>query len=109
MKRTVANTQTVAESANLAGLVGTRILVVMPSIPLHGMERKTLQIMKEMREQGADVLFITQETYGENIRREVERIGCQWTTASFNKLLHITRNPREMVAVLREWIRSALQ
>jgi glycosyltransferase involved in cell wall biosynthesis len=90
-------------------LAGKRILVVMPSIPLYGMERKNLQIMKEMREQGADVLFITQETYGGNIRREVERIGCRWTTASFEKLLHLSKDPREMIAVLRAWMKSAWQ
>ena len=96
-------------TAKVGELTGKRILVVMPSIPLYGMERKNLQIMKEMREQGADVLFITQETYGGNIRREVERIGCRWTTASFDKLLHLSKNPREMAAVLRTWAKSAWQ
>jgi len=90
-------------------LTGVRILVVMPSIPLYGMERKNIQIMKELRKQGADVLFITQETYGGNIQRAVEQAGCRWTTASFDKLLHLSKNPFEMAAVLRAWMKSARQ
>jgi glycosyltransferase involved in cell wall biosynthesis len=88
-------------------LAGRRILVVMPTIPLHGMERKTLNIMKHLRERGADVLFITQKDYGQQVQREVTRIGCQWVAASFDKLLHVPRGLREGIVLLRSWIRSA--
>ena len=39
-------------------LAGARILVVMPSIPVQGMERSTLQIFRMLRQRGADVLFV---------------------------------------------------
>lgn len=48
-------------------LTDMRILAVMPSIPVQGMERSNLQIMKMMRERGADVLFITEKTFGERV------------------------------------------
>lgn len=83
----------------------------MPSIPVQGMERSNLQIFKMMRERGADVLFVTERTYGEKVRREVERIGCSWTTASltrtYEERLHFTKSPLEMASVLRAWGRAA--
>lgn len=92
-------------------LVGVRVLVIMPSIPILGMERANLQIMKMLRGRGADVLFVTERTYGGKVRREVERIGCSWTTASFSmsfeERLHLTKGPLEMAGVLRAWARAA--
>ena len=88
-------------------LTGLRILVVMPTIPLHGMERKTIHVMKGLRERGADVLFITQQTYGQRIQKEVDGIGCRWVPASFDKLLHLPRRPGEALSILRSWVRSA--
>src|SRR5438093_13392572 len=88
-------------------LCGVRILVVMLSIPVQGMERANLQIMKMMRERGADVLFITERTYGGRVQCEVARIGCRWTTAPFAGHLHLTKNPREMLAVIWAWAKAA--
>jgi len=105
----IITAEPIVEEREKLDLAGVRILVVMPSIPLYGMERKNLQIMREMRERGAGVLFITQERYGDSIRREVEQIGCEWTTASFDKLLNISKNPREMASVLYAWAKSAWQ
>jgi glycosyltransferase involved in cell wall biosynthesis len=90
-------------------LAGRRILVVMPTIPLYGMERKTLSIMKHLRERGADVLFITQKDYGQRIQQEVDRIGCRWVPGSFDKLLHLPRGPIEGISLVRSWIRSACE
>jgi glycosyltransferase involved in cell wall biosynthesis len=90
-------------------LRGRRILVVMPTIPLYGMERKTLHVMQALRRRGADVLFITQKDYGQNIQQEVERIGCRWVAASFDQLLHLPRGPCEAASLLRSWLRSAVE
>jgi glycosyltransferase involved in cell wall biosynthesis len=90
-------------------LRGRRILVVMPTIPLYGMERKTLHIMEDLRRRGAEVLFIIQKDYGQKIRREVENIGCRWVPGSFDKLLHLPRGPREALSLLRCWFRSAVE
>jgi glycosyltransferase involved in cell wall biosynthesis len=94
-------------------LAGIRILVIMPSIPVQGMERANLQIMKMMHERGADVLFITEQNHGHLLKREVETIGCRWRGASllnsFEERLHFTKNPLEMAAVLRAWSKAAWQ
>lgn len=90
-------------------LSGVRILVVMPTIPLWGMERKTLNIMGGLREQGADVLFITQKDHGQHIQKEVEKIGCRWVAASFDVLLTIPKTPRHAALMLRAWIKSAAE
>jgi glycosyltransferase involved in cell wall biosynthesis len=94
-------------------LAGARILVIMPSIPVQGMERANLQIMKMMRQRGADVLFVTEANFGGRLRREVELIGCRWADASFTRSaeerLHLTTNVREMALVLRAWARAARQ
>jgi len=95
------------DQARLNELAGIRILVIMPSIPIQGMERKNLQIMGGLHRLGANVLFVTQRIYGDRSRAEIDRIGCRWTTASFNKLPHLSRNPREMAGVLYDWIKSA--
>jgi glycosyltransferase involved in cell wall biosynthesis len=71
------------------------------------MERANLQIMQMMRERGADVLCVSEHTYGEKVRHEVERIGCQWATASFEQRLHLTKHPREMAVVLYAWGKAA--
>jgi glycosyltransferase involved in cell wall biosynthesis len=94
-------------------LAGARILVIMPSIPVQGMERANLQIMRMMRRRGADVLFVTEGNFGERLRREVELINCHWVNASFIKSfeerLHLTMNIREMTLVLMAWARAARQ
>lgn len=88
-------------------LSAARILVVMPSIPVQGMERANLRIMHMMRQRGADVLFITEREYGGGIQREVERIGCRWMPASFARRLRLTHHPREMASVLHAWWKAA--
>lgn len=90
-------------------LIGSRILVVMPSIPLHGMERKTLTIMRHLREEGADVLFVTQREHGMLVRREARRIGCATEDATFSHLLSVSRNPFKTAAVLFAWMKSAFE
>jgi glycosyltransferase involved in cell wall biosynthesis len=88
-------------------LSALRILVVMPAIPVRGMERSNLRIMEVMRRRGADVLFITERDYGESLVREVERIGCRWTPMSAVEFPHLTKSPRALWAMGRAWARAA--
>lgn len=89
-----------------AALSGTRILTIMPSIPVQGMERSTLQIMAMLRRSGADVLFVTERRWGDAVRREVERIGCRWDVASFSRRLSVPTRPRDVAALARAWVRA---
>lgn len=95
--------------AGRGDLSGTRILVVMPSIPLQGMERANIQIMKMMRQRGAEVLFLTERTWGERMRREVEGIGCRWAPIDCLTRLRIPRTPWEAALMLTGWARTAAQ
>ena len=88
-------------------LRGSRILVVMPSIPVLGMERANLQIMKMMRERGADVLFVVNAFPGEKVAREVERIGFAWAAAPVTERPRIPRTPREGLALMAAWAKGA--
>ena len=84
----------------------------MPSIPVQGMERSNLQIMKLLRQRGAEVLFVldrlSPETPG-----EVERIDCEAALATFYRgfevRLHLSRNPVEMLHVADAWRQSATE
>ena len=88
-------------------LRGTRILVVMPSIPVLGMERANLQIMTMMRERGADVLFVVNALPGEKVAREVERIGFAWAAAPVTERPRIPRTPQEGFALMAAWAKGA--
>ncbi len=52
-----------------------RILVILPSIPIQGMEWSSLQICRMLRQRGAEVRIVTERTHGHRIRREAERAG----------------------------------
>lgn len=90
-----------------------RILVVMPSIPVQGMERANLQIMKMMREEHAEILFIADQMYGREVQKEIEQIGCRWIgivlIKTYKEGLHLTINIGEMFFVVLAWMRTARQ
>src|SRR5215472_1118670 len=98
------------ETRSSSDLTGIRILVVMPSIPVQGMERSNLQIFKMMRALGADILFVTEQTYGQRMQQEVEAINCDWVTASFittvDERLRLPRSLRDMALLFRAWRRA---
>jgi glycosyltransferase involved in cell wall biosynthesis len=96
-------------TAEMQDLQGVRILVIMPSIPILGTERSNLQIMKMMRERGADVLFITHQRYGQQLQQEVEWIGCRWAVASLDELLRLPKSPSEAWKLFHAWMKAALQ
>src|SRR5215468_83622 len=99
------------ETRSSSDLTGIRILVVMPSIPVQGMERSNLQIFRMMRALGADILFVTEQTYGQRMQQEVEAINCDWVTASFittvDERLRLPRSLRDMALLFRAWRRAA--
>jgi len=94
-------------------LSDSRILVIMPSIPVQGMERANLQIMKMMHEKGADILFVTEGNHGGRLRKEIDSIGCKWENGlhfnSFDERLHLTFNIFEMAKVIRSLIKTSLK
>ena len=95
----------------LRTLDGVRVMVVMPSIPLQGMERSTLAIVEVLQGHGATALFITERTHGQKVRSAVEAIGARWAavrvTDTYEERLHLSRRPRELWTVFRAWARAA--
>jgi glycosyltransferase involved in cell wall biosynthesis len=102
----VAERLAVSEPVVTDDLRGTRILVVMPSIPVLGMERANLQIMKMMQARGADVLFIVNSAPGEKARNEVERLGMRVAAAPVTERLRLPRTTRDLGALPLAWSRS---
>jgi len=88
-------------------LRGLRILVVMPAIPIQGMERSTLQIMRMLKQQGADLLCITERDHGERVRQEVEAMGCRWSPVRCTTILHLPKGPRDLFRQLHAWWTTA--
>lgn len=54
-----------------------RLLALLPSIPLGGMERAALRVMQEMRSRGACVHVLTNRRWGEKVRAEVAAAGLK--------------------------------
>ncbi len=86
-----------------------RILVIMPSIAIQGMERSNLQIMKILKENGFDIHFITNKEYGEVLKDEIAYIKCHTHDVKFSRRLEITINPLKLLFILFSWVKSSLQ
>lgn len=101
-------TTTLPEHVAVTGdLAGARILVVMPSIPVLGMERANLQIMKMMRDRGAGVLFVVNDIRGEKISREVERLGIRWAAVPVTERPRLPRTAGEAGRLIAAWSTAA--
>jgi glycosyltransferase involved in cell wall biosynthesis len=89
-------------------LSGRRVLFVMPSIPLQGMERATLQIMRMLVENGAEVLCLTERVYGRPVAAEVERVGGHCLPIDCQSTLQLTRRPAAALRTIWQWTRFSL-
>src|SRR5687768_18447338 len=91
--------ETAAVPAPARPLAGVRVLVVMPSIPLQGMERSTLEIVQLLQGHGAEALFITERTHGHKVQAAVEAIGARWApvrvTDTYEERLRLSPRPSE--------------
>ncbi|HWB10171.1 MAG TPA: glycosyltransferase family 4 protein [Pirellulales bacterium] len=88
-------------------LAGRRILFVMPSIPLQGMERASIQIMWMLAQAGARVMCVTERTHGKRVRDAVEKAGCEWTDIDCDRAMRVPRSPWELCALIFSWTRFA--
>jgi glycosyltransferase involved in cell wall biosynthesis len=79
----------------------------MPSVPIQGMERSNLQIMRMLKDRGADILCVTERDHGDLIVRELEQIGVPWVGVPCLTRLHLARTPRQMLAMIRGWRETA--
>lgn len=61
---------------------GLRLLCLLPSIPLGGMERAVIRVVQELRERGASVHFAAERRWGVDVQRAIDAIGATWTGVS---------------------------
>lgn len=59
-----------------------RLLCLLPSIPLGGMERAALRVVEELMARGAAAHVLAERRWGVAVQREVEAIGAPWTGVS---------------------------
>lgn len=65
-----------SEAANL------RLLCLLPSIPLGGMERAAIRVVEHLGKRGAAVHFAAERRWGLEVQRAVTGIGAAWTGVS---------------------------
>ncbi len=82
-----------------------RVMVVMPSIPLHGMERANIQIMRLLKCAGAEVLFVTESRWGKAVSDAVSHAGCDQTSIKLGRNLGLPRGPRDALSLSMYWLR----
>lgn len=82
-----------------------RVMVVMPSIPLHGMERANIQIMRLLKGAGAEVLFITESKWGKAVSDAVSGAGCNQIGIKLGRNLGLPRGLRDAVSLTTNWVR----
>lgn len=87
-------------------LEGMRLLVVMPSIPLHGMERANIQIFRTLKDAGADVLFVAESRWGQGVIDAIEAAGCRWTGIELSQRLALPSNPIQAYRCIGNWLRT---
>lgn len=86
-------------------LAGVRILVVFGSIPLFGMELATIGLMEALRARGAEILFVTEATYGRNaVEPLLERKGFAFRRVGFFGRYERGMTLRRMLTALRMWV-----
>ena len=77
-----------------------KILIVMPTLTFYGMEWGNLQIMKMLKERGANILFVIDQMSGDRLRREIEKRGCKWITVDSGKIDKLFLNPINLFKTL---------
>ncbi|MCG6887713.1 MAG: glycosyltransferase, partial [Proteobacteria bacterium] len=64
-------------------LAGFKILVVMPSIPLYGLELANIEIMRLLQDKGADILFAVNRDHGQRVIKALDRAGLVYAKVGF--------------------------
>ena len=59
-----------------------RLLCLLPSIPLGGMERAAIRVVEHLSKRGAAVHFAAERRWGLAVQRAIAEIGAEWTSVS---------------------------
>jgi hypothetical protein len=91
--------------AALPDAAGAVILAIMPSIPVGGMERSSIEIFRLLKEHGAHIVVVTQDGYGNRVEKLCRRHGLDTIPISVHCSPRTPRNPVDFLKYLVDWIR----
>lgn len=77
----------------------------MPSIPLHGMERANIQIMRLLKQAGAEVLFVTEARWGEAVSDAVANAGLEHVSIKLGRDVGLPKSLGDAINLATFWIR----
>ncbi|GJM09384.1 MAG: hypothetical protein DHS20C11_16600 [Lysobacteraceae bacterium] len=82
---------------------GVRVVVIFPSTHVYGMERSTLELVRQLKKSGADICLLVNELRGEAVRRIADDIGVVYEQTQFWHKLVRPRSPMHLVRILGDW------
>ena len=84
-----------------------RVLCLLPSIPLGGMERAVIRVVEQLNKTGAECHFIAEQRWGRAVQKEIEKIGASWTGVPFVAALGRPKSWTGLKWSVRSWLCSA--
>ena len=86
-----------------------RVLGLLPSIPLGGMERAALRVMHELHLRGANVKVLTNRRWGLKVRAEVKNLGLHQSGICHITALSVPRSLNEWCAAIISFLFTELE
>jgi glycosyltransferase involved in cell wall biosynthesis len=83
-----------------------RLLCLLPSIPLGGMERAAIRVVEHLMSAGAEAHFVAERTWAKAVHRQIESIGATWTGVPFVASLGMPKIPLEWAMAARSFALS---
>jgi glycosyltransferase involved in cell wall biosynthesis len=95
------------QGSPLADAADLRLLCLMPSIPLGGMERAAARVVEELSSRGADVRFVLENRWAIEVQRHIDCLGIGWTGVPFVASLGMPKDWGEFRWATRSFMKSS--
>ncbi|MFC1630619.1 glycosyltransferase family 4 protein [Pseudomonadota bacterium] len=86
---------------------GLRVMCLIPSIPLGGMERAASRVVEKLMMYGADAHFVAEQRWGKEVQKHIQSIGGQWTGIPFVAKLGLPQTLLEWRWAIRSFARTS--
>ena len=90
-------------------LAGLRLLCLLPSIPLGGMERAVLRLCQELGGRGAAVHVVAEDRWGVEVHEELEKLQLPWSGMALPWSLRRPRTLLEATTIVKSLLVSRRQ
>ena len=80
-----------------------RLVVIFPATHIYGMERSTLELVRQLRMAGAKVCLLVNELHGGPVREIADGFGVEYATAQLWHKLERPKSVRHAVDLFRDW------